>query len=327
MRRTGTVLLSVAAALLVVPIPAAAAVDCTPTTLPVLPGTTGGGSVSATLDADTFLGWMNDPYQGVIWRNGAVSSLDIVPDEVSSSGLVTGAVWNGQPRAARMQLGGVPEVGSSRPSHLEDVNSAGDSVGWQTNAFAPPTDYDALWWKHGDAAPTLLPGPYRTSASAIDDLGNIVGYGETAEGERRWIVWGSDGAIKRQFGPYTSGQTVIAPTDIDDGIAVADRDPASGETDIVLIDVATGATTPVADSSGWISLQISNGSVLAQDADITLTYRLWHNGVTYNLPSPPNQRASRVADLDVIGSIAVVTGFSYPSGPGSFQTPVVWRCG
>lgn len=327
MRRMGTVLLSVAAALLVVPVPAAAAVDCAPTTLPVLPGTTGGGSGSAILDTNTFLGWMNDPYQGVIWRDGSVSSLDIVPDEVNPSGLVSGAVWNGQPRAARMQLGGTPEVGSTRPSHMEDVNSAGDSVGWQSNLFGPPSDYDALWWKRGDAGPTLLPGPYRTSAGAIDDLGNMLGYGETTEGERRYIVWGPDGTVKRQFGPYITGQTRLSPTDIDDGIAVADRRPPSGEQDITLIDVDTGTVTPIAGSSGWTAMQISNGSVLAQDADITLTYRLWHNGVTYNLPSPPNMSSSRLFDLDVLGSTAVVVGFSYPDGPGFFQTPVVWRCG
>jgi len=323
----GTVLLSLAAALLVVPVPAAAAVDCSAATLPVLPGSAGGGSGAAILDSDTFLGWMLDPSQGVIWDNGTVSSLAISPSAVNSGGLVVGDVGTGTPHAARMQLGGSPETGSTRPSQMEDVNSSGDSVGWRTNVFAPPTDWDALWWKHGDAAPTLLPGPYQTSASAIDDLGNIVGYGQTAQGGREWIVWGPDGTIKREFGPYTSGQTVIATTDIDDGIAVADRDPAVGETDIVLINVDTGAMTPVAGSSGWVSRQISNGSVLAQSADLS-TYRLWHNGGTFNLPSPAGLGYAHPIDLNVIGSTAIVVGFAYPeTGPGFFETPVVWRCG
>lgn len=327
MRRSVTVLLSVAAVLAGAPVPAAAAVDCTSTVLPVLPGTTGGGSGSAILDANTFLGWMNDPYQGVIWRNGSVASLNIVPDEVNSTGLVAGSVGSGTPHAARARLGGTPEVGSTRPSSMTDVNAAGDAVGWQTNLYAPPSDYDGLWWRRGDAAPTLLPGPYRTSARAIDDLGNMIGWGETSQGERRYMIWGPDGAIKRQYGPYTSGETVVALDDVDDGVAVATRYPAAGATDIVLIDVATGTTTPVPGSSGWAAMKLSKGAVLAQDAAITLTYRLWHDGVTYQLPVPDGMRSARLFDLNVIGSTAIVLGFTYPDDTISFQHPVVWRCG
>jgi hypothetical protein len=301
-------------------------VDCTSTVLPVLPGTSG-GSGSAILDANTFLGWMNGPHQGVIWRNGSISSLNIVPDEVNATGLVAGAVNSSPPHAARAQLGGLPEIGSTRPSHMIDVNSSGDQVGWRTNLYAPPSDFDGLWWKRGDAAPTLLPGPYRTSASAIDDSGTMIGWGETSQGERRYMVWGPDGTIKRQYGPYASGETVVALVDIDNGVAVATRYPASGATDIVLVNVATGTMTPVAGSSGWAALKLSKGSVLAQNATALLTYRLWHNGVTYNVPSPAGMRASRLFDLNVIGSTAIVLGFSYPENSSSFQHPVVWRCG
>jgi hypothetical protein len=268
---------------------------------------------------------MNDPYQGVIWRNGSVSSLNIVPNEVNATGLVAGSVSG--PRAARAQLGGTPEVGSPRPSSMADVNAAGDAVGWQTNWYAPPSDYDGLWWKRGATAPTLLPGPYRTSARAIDDLGNMIGWGETSAGERRYMIWGPDGTIKRQYGPYASGETVVALDDVDDGIAVATRYPASGARDIVLIDVATGAMTPVSGSSGWLALKISKGSVLAEDAALTRTHRLWHNGVTYNLPEPAGMDSSRVFDMNVIGSTAIAVGFSYPEDTFSFQHPVVWRCG
>lgn len=328
MRRTGAVLASVAVVVLGVPIsvavPAAATAGCSVSALPVPPSSANGGSAETILEPGTYLGWTDAPYVGELWQDGAVSSLPIIPDEVNSGGTVVGSVGS---RAARLQLGGTVQYGSTNPSFMNDVNEAGDAVGTRsTPGVWPPYWYEALYWQHGTTTATALPGPQYNHALAIDDLGYKIGWAETYQGERRYLVWGADNTIVRQFGPFAAGETKIAPQDIDDGVVVADRYPPTGAKDIVLVDVVTGAITPLPASGGLNAIAISNGSVVATDVDFA-TFVLWHNGVRHVLPELPDRSTRDVADLEVFGATAYLSGFSYPATTGWFETPTVWQCG
>ncbi len=327
MRRTGAVLVSIAVMLVGTPVGAAGAVEtaaaCVPTALSVPPGAADvGGSATAILDASTFLGWVDDPTQGRIWRSGAGSVVGMSPHAVNASGLAVGSSTSGARRAVRMRIGGALEYGPY-DSSMSDVNAGGDAVG---SLFTVPFPRrNALWWRAGDAAPTNLPGPPYTGAWAIDDLGYKVGYGETAQGERRELIWGPNGQIVRQFGPYAAGDTKIYPRDVDNGVALATRrQPNGGARDLVLVDVVTGAITPLAGTNGLDAELYSDGWVVASK-DIS-TPILWHNGVRQNLPALPGTTPRLVDDLKVIGSTAVLAGFSYPESSGWFQTPTIWKC-
>jgi hypothetical protein len=324
MRRTGALLASTAAVLLCLPATAQAVAGCAVSALPVPSGAPDGGVATAILDRDTFVGFTNEPIQGQLWRNGSVTPIPIRPDEVSPSGLVVGSSANGQ-RGARLQLGGTPQL-AGYDTILGDVNTAGDSVGTYLTIGQLPDKRNAVWWRAGAAAPTTLPGPQFTGASAIDDLGYKIGIGETMAGERRSLVWDQNGNILRQFGPYPAGQTVIELKDIDDGIAAGVRISGGGVEDIVLVDVRTGGITPVPGTSGFEPLRISDGSVVGFDID-TMRLALWHGGVRYDLPALPNTTPRLVFDLEVYGTTAVLSGFSYRGSSGFFKVPTVWVCG
>jgi len=327
MRRTGAVLVSIAVTLLGMPAVAGtagavgAAAGCVPTALPVPPEADRGGVATAILDLGTYLGWTGDPVQGRIWQNGSGAPLGISPYSVNSAGLAVGSTSSGARRAVRLQLGGTPEYGTY-DSSMAEVNANGDAVGTLLTVSFPRRN--ALWWRPGDAQPTNLPGPSYTGAWAIDDLGYKVGYGETSQGERRELIWGPDGQIVRQFGPYTAGDTKIYPRDIDDGVALATRQQPNGAKDLVLVDVVTGSVSPLAGTSGLDAELIRDGWVVGTKDIVTPV--LWHNGVRQNLPALPGTSPRAVSDLKVFGSTAVLAGFSYPESSGWFQTPTVWKC-
>lgn len=300
----------------------AGAVGCSTTNLPVPPSASEGASADGIRAAGTYVGWSNSPQQGQQWDNGVVSSLPINGYAVNASGLVVGTAISGY-RAARVQIGGAVQYGLASTG-MNDVNASGHAVGSLLTVSLLPNRRKALWWHPNEAQPRELPGPELTGATAIDDLGYKVGTGETRQGARSWIVWGANGEIVRQFGPYAAGQTWISLHDIDDGVAVATRWPASGPKDIVLVDVVTGAISPVPGTSGFEAQEISNGSVVGMDAN--LQFALWHLGTRYDLTvSRPTPHT--VADLEVFGTTAVVSGFRLLQSSGSFKTPTIWRCG
>jgi hypothetical protein len=278
--------------------------------------------VYAILEQGTYLGWVGDPGKGRIWRNGVGSQLAIVPHYVNAAGLVVGTSQTGSRRAARMQLGAVPEYGPTNTS-MDEVNASGDAVGGYFTVAPYPARH-AMRWLHGQAAPTNLPGPPYSGAWAIDDLGYMVGYGETAQGQRRELIWGPDGQILRQFGPYAAGDTKIYPTDIDDGVALATRQQPNGARDLVLVDAVTGAITPLAGTNGLDAELYRDGWVVGSEDIVTPV--VWHNGARLNLPALPNTSPRAVYDLKVFGSTAVIGGFSYPASSGWFQTPTIWQC-
>lgn len=316
-------LAAVVLALLGSPVSAgAAAAGCATTDLPVPQSASEGGSVDGIRADGTYVGWSNSPQQGQQWNNGAVGSLPINGYAVNASGLVVGSATTGY-RAARVQIGGTVQYGPY-DAGMNDVNASGDAVGSLMTIGGLPDRRKALWWRPNEAQPRELPGPVFTGATAIDDLGYKVGIGDTWEGARSWIVWGANGEIVRQFGPYAAGQTRISLHDIDDGVAVATRWPASGAKDIALVDVATGAITPVPGTSGFEAQEISDGSVVGMDANFQ--FALWHLGTRYDLTvSRPTPHT--VADLEVFGTTALVSGYRLLQSSGYLKTPTIWRCG
>jgi hypothetical protein len=331
MRRTGVILTSIATALLGMPTladasgAAVAATGCVATALPVPTGATGGGSVTAILEPGTYLGAAGADFnQGLIWRNGVNSPLAIVPSSVNASGLMVGTS-GGNGRSARMQLGGTPQYGGYY-TYFDEINSEGDAVGGIVFVDLA-TVRKAVWWRPGNALATELPGPVYASAMGIDDLGYKVGHGQDSTGLRRELVWDANGQITRQFGPYSDNEVQLYLTDIDNGVALATRYHPNGTKDIALVDVRTGAVTPLANTNG-VRADIYEEGWVAGEADDLITPVLWHNGAQVSLPALPNTRPSWIQDVKVFGSTAIVAGYSVPlPGSGSwYRTPTIWRC-
>lgn len=331
MRRTGVILTSIAVALLGTPTladasgAAVAATGCVATALPVPSGTTGGASVSAILEPGTYLGAAGSDFnQGVIWRNGVGSPLAIVPSSVNASGLMVGTVGSNG-RSARMQLGGTPQYGGYY-TYYDEINSAGDAVGGLI-FIDLATVQKAVWWRPGNAQATDLPGATYASAMGIDDLGFKVGHGNNKDTPRRELVWDANGQLVRQFGPYNDNEVKLYLTDIDNGVALATRYHPNGTKDMALVDVRTGAVTPLANTGG-VRADIYEDGWIAGEADDFVTPVLWHNGAQVSLPALPNTRPRWIDDVKVFGSTAIVAGYSAPlPGSGSwYRTPTIWQC-
>lgn len=333
MRRTGAVLASIAVMVLGMPAVAeesgvtGAAAGCVATALPVPPDAAEDGAVvNAILEPGTYLGrTAAEVGEGLIWRGGSSAPLEINPYAVNASGLVVGGSEDFHSDAARMQLGGTPEY-SWNSTYLDQINTAGEAVGGVVFVHTLGVVMRAVWWRPGDAEPAYLPGPSSSDALAIDDLGYKIGYG-TSSGERRELVWGPDGQIMREFGPFGDGDTELYLRDIDDGIALATRYQPNGAKDLVLVDVVTGAVTPLPNTDG-ISGELFEDGWVAGTVDLS-TPVLWHNGVRYDLPPAVSDTKPRyINDLKVFGSTAVLAGSSSPvPGTGSwYLTPTIWRC-
>lgn len=333
MRRIGAALASVAVVLLGTPAvaetpaetsaQASAAAGCTATALPVPADATGGASVAAIVEPGTYLGRSgSEPYQGMMWRNGTLSPLPISPSAVNPSGLVVGYEPGVNGRLARMRLGGTPQY-SWNSTYLDDINADGVAVGSLVFADLVLIAH-AVVWRPGEAEPTTLPGPVRTGAWAIDDLGYKIGYGQTSEGERREVVWDADDRIVREFGPYDDNDVKLYPRDIDDGVALTTRYQPSGAKDLVLVDVVTGEVTALPDTDGLRGEHYEDGWI-AGDAGDFVTPVVWHDGAQVSLPAPPGTEPRLIEDVHVVGSTAILSGYSVSYSP-RYLTPTVWRC-
>lgn len=325
MRRTGVVMTVLSAALLGLPAGAGAdaapaAVACAVRTLN-LPGAS--ASVTAVVDRNAFLG--DSGGSGYLWRNGVTSTVPIRPDAVNSSGMILGSrSGTTSQEVARVPLGGgTPQYGG-REIYTSGINDAGvAAVDYFTVGGLPGLVSHAMSWKPGDATPTRLSGPNVSGARAIDDLGYIVGF---ADGASRYaLAWGPGGDIVLQLGPFAPTEPRIAFGDIDNGVAAAGRYPRSGEPDIVLVDVRTGAITPVPGTTGYGGERYEDGALLGWDPEDG--YALWNDAQRYELTELPNTIPvrMRVNDMKVFGDTVVIAGTQ--DRQDFTHIPVVWECG
>jgi hypothetical protein len=326
--RTGLMLAagSLVVGLVVAPGTAFAATSCTATTLPNpadrphtsgVIGTNGNG---VHIGSVTPLGGGDESY--VVWRNGGVERLDkLSPTAMNNNGLMLGTVKNadGTSSAALQPLdGAVKLLADGNRRYTSGMNNLGHALGEFSGGSGPGTFQTAYRWTNPDASPQSLGASRYNAAYKIDDLGWVVGGWSTyGAGDGADAIWNASGGVQRSY--PNGGNPRISLVDVDNGQVAASRYQSGVGWDVVVIDAASGAITPVPGSAEGRPIAITNGVIVGYSPNGPT---MWRNGQAILLPAAPGSVPWEASFVNA-GGTEIVGLSTVPSGG---RVTTVWRC-
>jgi hypothetical protein len=301
---------------------AAVAATCTAAVLPDLPGSTA-VSVAGTDYAGAYVGVAADATSqfGVVWRDGGVERLPILPYDMNRAGVVSGSVEVHElpERVVSAALlapdGTITYLTSGYSVAAAGINDRGDAVGWYYPNH-PVVHIAALWPAGSSTYETLDPDWY--VPLDIDDNG--VSIGRPGRDDLPQRVWSFDGTVLAEYGPYAAGDTRIDLADIDDGKIAATRTEPDGRSTIVVLDALSRRGVPLASSEGGTPLEIENGVVVGSGPEGAM---LWRRTTATVLPAPAGTTTREASAVNGDGTEAA--GISVAANGRTVAT--VWHCG
>lgn len=128
---------------------------------------------------------------GAMTALGTAGFLHSIAWSVNAHGHVTGDVYGGGRQAAFLWTRGTMTLIAANESSGRDINDHGEVAGWFTNATG---ELRAFLYSAGTVRDLGSLGGSRSGASAVNNLGTVVGFADTAAGTRAF-VW-IDGTMR-----------------------------------------------------------------------------------------------------------------------------------
>ncbi len=168
--------------------------------LGALPGDAESGATGISASG-AIVGYSRDTATGLtrafIRESGAMTALGTagfrhsIAWSVNAHGHVTGDVYGGGRQAAFLWTRGTMTLIAANESSGRDINDHGEVAGWFTNATG---ELRAFLYSAGTVRDLGSLGGSRSGASAVNNLGTVVGFADTAAGTRAF-VW-IDGTMR-----------------------------------------------------------------------------------------------------------------------------------
>lgn len=137
--------------------------------------------------------WRRTGERGYVLSGGAAQYLSGFVYAINDPGEAAGGTYSNGKTTAAVFRNGVATVIVSRPSYAVGINSSTQVVG-----FYRPAGYDRrhlFLWSVSTGACDLTPEDYRSAeAAAINDRGEILGFGETVSGKSQYFLLTPDSA-------------------------------------------------------------------------------------------------------------------------------------